>query len=356
MKMKVNLVSTFGRNCGIGQYTEHLGKQLNQQSLNVQVFRKDGPDDEVFKSYPYRSFRSWQHRVAPFFLKRAIQDQDADLWHADYVSSFQALDGSRLGKRSIVTVHDAIPFHFPGKSLDFRFYKHQLKKAMKQARFLITVSETARLDLIQHTGVDPAKVISIPNGIHLSDYEEGLQAGKNEVFTMRYLGGLGAPHKNVGMLLHMAKLLEDESIPFALELGGYLPEQHALRDLAQKLNLQNVSFPGFIPDKDKARFLGGADLFIFPSLMEGFGFPPMEAMASGTPVLAADIPVFEELLGEAALLIDPQPKCFVRAVKDIIGSSNLRAALAEKGRNHVKQFTWERVAQRTLALYQQALN
>lgn len=354
--MKVNIVSTFTRNCGIGQYTEHLGRQLSEQQLNVQVYRKDGPDDEVFKSYPYRSFRTWQHRIAPFFLRQAIRNQEADLWHADYVSSFDALACARVGKRSIVTVHDAIPFHYPGNFIDFRFYKNQLKKAIKQAKFLVTVSETARLDLIQQTGVNPSKVVSIPNGINVSEFQPKGKPQDNEVFTIRYLGGLGAPHKNVAMLLYMAQLLEQEGIEFKLELGGYLPDQHYLRDLAEELNVKNVAFPGFIPDEEKANFLASADLFVFPSLMEGFGFPPMEAMAAGTAVLASNIPVFEELIGDAALLVDPTAEWFARGVKDIMKSRTLAEDLAMMGQEQVKKYTWEKVAKRTEALYQRALN
>lgn len=354
--MKVNIVSTFARNCGIGQYTEQLGKQLQKEQLTVQVYRKDGPDDEVFNSYPYRSFRSWQHRIAPFFLRQAIRNTEADLWHADYVSSFEALVCANLGKRAIVTVHDAIPFHYPGNRIDFRFYKNQLKKAIRQAKFLVTVSETARLDLIEQTGVDPAKVVSIPNGIHTADFEPTVKPQENEVFTIRYLGGLGAPHKNVSMLLYMAELLEQQGVEFRLELGGYLPEQHFLRDLAAKLGLMNVRFMGFIADEEKANFLGGADLFVFPSLMEGFGFPPMEAMASGTAVLASNIPVFEELIGDAAMLVDPKPEWFARGVKDIMQSKSLKVELETRGGECVRQYTWERVAQQTRALYHRALN
>ncbi len=353
--MKVNIISTFTRNCGIGQYTEHLGNQLHQQGVQVRVFRKDDPEGEVFKTYPYRSFRSWQHRVAPFYLNKAIRKEAADLWHADYVSSYYALDNQPASKRSIVTVHDAIPFHYRGNSLDFRLYKHQMKTAIKRARFLVTVSETARLDLIQQTGVCSSKVVSIPNGIHIPDFETcGRQ--ENNVFTLRYLGGLGAQHKNVQMLLHMAQILEKEHVDFRLELGGYLPEKHFLRELAEKLQLRNVSFPGFIHDSEKANFLAGADLFVFPSLMEGFGFPPMEAMASRTAVLASKIPVFEELLGDAALLVQPNAKQFANGVKTIMNSRIIKEELAEKGKEHVRQFSWSRVGQHTMDLYQRALN
>ena len=354
--MKVNIVSTFNRNCGIGQYTEQLSQKLVSTDTAIQTFRKDGPTSELFHPYPYRSLRSWQHRVAPFFLKQAIAKASADLWHADYVSAHQALTWADKKQPRVVTVHDAIPFHHPGNSLDFRIYKWQMKQAIAHAEYLITVSESARKDLIEQTRVSPSRVVSIPNGIDTDRFEVPAQTSAHEVFKIRYLGGLGATHKNVPLLLYMAHQLEQEGVRFSLELGGYLPAQHPLRDLARKLGLNAVSFPGFIPDEQKASFLAEADLFVFPSLMEGFGFPPMEAMAAGTAVLASRIPVFEELLGDAALLVDPSPKWFARGVRDMMESQTLKKELASKGNEHVRQYSWERTAEKTREVYHQAVH
>lgn len=353
--MKINIVSAFNRNCGIGQYTEHLTQSLHQKGATVQAFRKDGPDDHMFHSYPYRSFRSWQHRIAPYFLKRAIAGEEADMWHADYVSSFQAVSHVQKSAPHVVTVHDAIPFHHRGNAFDHWIYRRQMKQAVRQARYLITVSDTAREDLILQAGVAREKVVSIPNGIDMSQFAIKAPMPKNEVFTIRYLGGLGAPHKNVAMLLHTAKLLEEEGLTFSLELGGFVPKRFFLKDLAKKLELRSVTFSGFIPEEEKARFLAGADLFVFPSLMEGFGFPPMEAMASGTAVLASNIPVFEELLADAALLVDPIPALFARGIKDFMRSGSLKSELEQKGQEHVRKYSWDKAADKTYELYEEAL-
>lgn len=354
--MKVKIVSTFNRNCGIGQYTEHLTQQLRSSGVMVQAFRKDGASDEVFRPYPYRSFRSWQYRVAPYFLKKALKDQEADIWHADYVSSFQGLSWAEKKAPKVVTVHDAIPYRYPGKSLDFRIYKRQMRLAVNQAKYLITVSESARQEVIDLANVAPSQVVSIPNGIDISQFRLKGPVAENSIFTIRYLGGLGAPHKNVAMLLYMARILEDQRVRFKLEIGGYIPAKHSLRTLANKLRLQSVDFSGFIEDDQKARFLTGADLFVFPSLMEGFGFPPMEAMASRTAVLASRIPVFEELLSNAALLAEPDPEAFARAIKKVMNSENLQHEMAEKGHDHIKKYSWEIASSKTLEVYKKALN
>ncbi len=352
--MKSIITSTLNRNCGVGQYTEKLAQQLNPKLDKLNVFRKDDADQKIFHSYPYRSFRGWQHHVAPYFLSRAIKKQEADIWHADYLGAYFGMELAGIKQPKVVTVHDAIPFHYPGSKLDFAIYKYQLKKAIRNAKYLIVVSESAKQDLIQQTGIEANKVVAIPNGLPFD--ELATHPKENERFTIRYLGGLGAPHKNVKLLLHTAKLLEDKNVDFRLEIGGYVPEKFFLKDLAQELGLSSVKFIGFIPDEEKSHFLGNADLFAYPSLMEGFGFPPMEAMACGTGVLSTNIPVFKELLGDAVYMAEPTPESFAHGIQYLINNPALLQDHAAKGHEKVQEYTWDAAAQRTLEVYQSALN
>ena len=207
--MRGIITSTLNRNCGVGQYTEKLAQHLDPKLDSLKVFRKDDPDQELFFTYPYRSFRNLQHHVAPFFLSNAIKKLEADIWHADYLGAYYGMELASIQQPKVVTVHDAIPFHYPGSGLDFKIYKFQLKKAIRNAKFLVVVSEAARQDLIQQTGMDPQKVVAIPNGLPLEELRT--YPKESERFTIRYLGGLGAPHKNVKLLLQAAKLLEDRS-------------------------------------------------------------------------------------------------------------------------------------------------
>ena len=353
--MRVTIASIYNRHCGIGQYTEHLAKQLKSQETEVVAYRKDGAATDLFMPYPYRSLRSLQYHIAPFYLQKAIQHASSDIWHADHVSSFMAIRGQKIKQPCVVTAHDAIPFHYGSRGLDFKIYKYQLKRTLKRASYVIVVSESAKTDLVSQTGINADKVIAIPNGINLEHFDPSLRARDHEHLLIRYLGGLGAEHKNAAMLLHTAKLLEDEGVPFSMELAGYLPEQHPLRDLKTKLGLNSVQFPGFIEDKDKASFLAQADLFVFPSLMEGFGFPPMEAMASGTPVLASKIPVFEELLSDGAMLVDPTPANFAKGIKQMHDSQELRETYGQQGLAQVKKYSWSETASKTMEVYHKSL-
>ncbi len=353
--MKVAIASTLSRNCGIGQYTEHLTKCLSTKVDQIITLRKGDADNEHFLTYPYRSFRSLQHHVAPYYLHKAVKKLQADIWHADSVGAYLALEWAKVKCPKIVTAHDAIPFYYSGKKSDFLVYKYQLKQAVKHAKYLIVVSEAAKQDFISKTGIDASRVIAIPNGLNLTEFNHIEKAKENEVFTIRYLGGLGAKHKNVSLLLNTASILEEKGVIFKMELGGYIPENFFLKDLARSLKLTSVSFPGFIADEDKPQFLADADLFAYPSLMEGFGFPPMEAMASGTAVLATNIPVFKELLGDSAYLTSPTPQAFADAILDLMQSRDRKEELAELGKNHVKQYTWEKAAELTLEVYQKAM-
>lgn len=351
--MKAIITSTLNRNCGVGQYTERLAQQLQPQVEDLKVFRKDDPDNRLFFDYPYRSLRSLQHHVAPFYLKKAIKNLDSDIWHADYLGAYYGMELAGIKQPKVVTVHDAIPFYYPGSRLDFTIYKYQLKKAIKHANYLMVVSETAKKDLVHQTGVAPEKVVAIPNGLPLEELTT--HAKNNEVFTIRYLGGLGAPHKNVKLLLHAAKVLEEKGVRFAVEIGGHAPEKFFLKTLVQRLGLSSVKFVGFIPDREKSKFLGSADLFAYPSLMEGFGFPPMEAMGCGTAVLTTNIPVFQELIGEGALLSEPTAEAFASHISQLIKNKSQVQDLAQKGLEKVQGYTWEQAASRTLDVYRKAL-
>lgn len=349
--MRGIITSTLHRNCGVGQYTEKLALHLQPKLDSLQVYRKGNPDETLFYNYPYRSLRSLQHYIAPFYLSKAIKKLDADIWHADYLAAYYGMELAGIKQPKVITVHDAIPFHYPGSKLDFKIYKFQLKKAIRNAEFLIVVSEAARQDLIQQTGINPKKVVAIPNGLPFEEF--GTYKKENERFTIRYIGGLGAPHKNVKLLLQAAKLLEEKKLDFSLELGGYAPEKFFLKDLAKELKLKSIKFIGFVPDDEKAKFLGSADLFAYPSLIEGFGFPPMEAMGCGTAVITTSIPVFQELLGDAVMMTEPTPASFAKGIEQMMKEKNLRDEYSTKGLEKVQYYTWEKAADRTREVYRE---
>jgi len=352
--MKIILGSCQNKYCGLGQYTHHLAVALQQLGHDTVGLRKDDAEPPLFQSYPYRSLKNLRPYIAPYYLSRALSNEQADIWQMDYVDA--ALAALLAGKREhlFVTVHDAIPFVYSSSRTAFKIYKYELRQALRQAKAIVTVSEHAKQELLRYTHVDSDKVYAVHNGIDHSQYYPLESPQINEIFTIKYLGGLGVPHKNAQMLLETAVMLRDKGIKFRMENGGYLPETHPLRLYAQKHQINEVHFAGFVPEEGMRKFYQTADLFFFPSLLEGFGFPPLEAMACGTPVLVSDIPVLRETLGQAAFFSTPTAEQFAQIISNLQRSPQLLNEKREEAIIQAQRYSWKKTAEAMLRLYQQS--
>ena len=351
--MKIILASCQNKYCGLGQYTQHLATALHTLGHDTQVYRKDNADPPMFRAYPYRSFKRLRPYIAPYYLSRSLRQECADIWQTDYVDA--AMGALLAGKKEslFVTVHDAIPFVYSSSRTAFSVYKYELMRSFQRARAIITVSEHAKRELLKYTDVSAEKVFAVHNGVDHSRYFPTESGSENEMFTIKYLGGLGVPHKNAQMLLETARILHQRGIPFRMEIGGYLPEQHPLRMYAQKHGLDKVHFAGFVPEDAMQAFYQTADLFFFPSLLEGFGFPPLEAMACGTPALVSDIPVLRETLGDAAIYSEPTADEFAENIIRLQQNPTVLSEKREQAISQAKQYSWEKSAQQMTDLYQQ---
>lgn len=350
--MKITLASCQNKYCGIGQYTQNLAlafKSLGHQPL---VYRKDDEELPIFNAYPYRSFRKLRPYIAPYYLSRSLRETNGDILQADYVD---AAFGTILAKKTdnlYVTIHDAIPFVYSSSQLDFNIYKYELAQTIKKAKAVITVSEHARQEVLKYTSASPNLVFAVHNGIdHTRFFADGPKK-KNEIFTIKYLGGLGVPHKNAKALLQTAQILQDKNIKFRMEIGGYLPENHHLRVFAKEQKLENVHFAGFVEEEDMAPFYQSADIFLFPSLLEGFGFPPLESMACGTPVVVSDIPVLKEILGEAAIYANPKPESYAEAIINYLNNPQLWLEKSAQSKEKASTYTWKKTAEKMLEIYE----
>lgn len=352
--MKIILASCQNKYCGLGQYTQHLAIAIQKLGHDTQVYRKDDAEPPLFRAYPYRSLKNLRPYIAPYYLSRSLRHEDAEVWQTDYVDA--AMGALFAGKKDklFVTVHDAIPFVYSSSRTAFTVYKYELGRSLKRAKAIITVSEHAKQELLKYTNVPSQKVFAVYNGIDHQRYFPATNLKEKELFTIKYLGGLGVPHKNAKVLLETARLLRNRNIPFRMEIGGFLPEQHSLRIFARKHELKDVHFVGFVPETAIGEFYQNADLFLFPSLLEGFGFPPLEAMACGTPALVSDIPVLREILGEAAFYSTPTAQDFAEKITQLIQSPNQLAEKREEALVQAQQYTWEKTAQEMIHLYEQS--
>jgi glycosyltransferase involved in cell wall biosynthesis len=234
----------------------------------------------------------------------------------------------------------------------------------RRATHLIAISRSTAQDLTKFFGVDPAKVSVVLPGVE-ARYKP-LEAPLVSEFRRRrslpekfllYVGTL-EPRKNLPTLIRAFASFRrgHAGVKLALAGGrGWLYEPSLA--LVKELELQNdVLFPGYIAEDELPLWYNAAEIFVYPSLYEGFGLPPLEAMACGTPVIASDASSLPEVVGDAGLMAAPgDAEEWCAALSRLATDCDLRASLRQRGLARAKEFTWVRMAQQTVRVYQDVL-
>lgn len=266
----------------------------------------------------------------------------------------------------IVTLHDAVYYHYKPKSiLAFVYYRFMHRIAAYQSKYVITVSEFSKRELTTYLGIDPGKIVIIPNAIDPSFRRqpyETIAAIKDryclpESFVL-YVG-TNKPWKNLQTLLRaFARVVQEKGgcvLVIAGKRGRY---EEDLQGIIQKLCLQeNVILLGEIPEKDLPALYSAARLVVCPSFYEGFGLVPLEAMACGTPVIASNAASLPEVVNGATILIDPlDVEGWKEAIIRVWDDAALREELRYAGLQWSGKFTVERMAQQTMSIYRGLYN
>ena len=266
---------------------------------------------------------------------------------------------------SVITFHDLsfrIHPEFYSFSKNFWHFSVNPKKLAKRATKIITVSESTRDDLVNFYGIKPSKIKVIYSGINcesrITNYESRiLKIRKKYNLPEKYILYLGTlePRKNIVSLI---KAFEEFKKTYNLQpttynlvvagAKGWLYKN--IFEAAKNSPVKNdIIFTGFIDDQDKPALYQSAELFVYPSFYEGFGFPPLEAMACGTPVITSDFSSLPEAVGDAALMINPYDvDQLAMAMREILSDENLKNELIEKGFKQVEKFSWQKCARETL--------
>jgi glycosyltransferase involved in cell wall biosynthesis len=232
----------------------------------------------------------------------------------------------------------------------------------------MTVSRASKRDLLGFFDVDESKILVIPNGIDPSMTRE-LTAEEIERVKRRFqLSGRNAlfvgnikPHKNVERLIAAFALLREDpafSDVTLIVVGDDISKYPSLRRAVERHRVRaHVRFFGFVPEMTLVALYRAADVFVFPSLYEGFGFPPLEAMANGTPVVTSKISSLPEVVGEAALTVDPYNiEEIAGAMKLLLNDGPLRERLSACGRERAVSFSWEKAVAQIHAAYMKVLS
>jgi glycosyltransferase involved in cell wall biosynthesis len=268
------------------------------------------------------------------------------------------------GRPFVVTVHDLSFLFYPHgfRALNRIYLRIFTRLSVQRARRIIAVSESTKRDLVENYRLSPGKVDVVHNGVDTSFRPLPVaqvaafrsERGLPESFIL-FVGTL-EPRKNVTRLIEAYARLPGAKPPLLLVGGkGWLYDELFAR--SEELNLTDqVRFVGYVPAEELPLWYNAAELFVYPSLYEGFGLPPLEAMACGTPVITSATSSLPEVVGMAGLLVDPTDvEALSAAMRRTLSDKNLQTEMQRAGLEQARAFSWRRTAQQTVGSYRRAL-
>lgn len=266
---------------------------------------------------------------------------------------------------TVVTVHDLAYLRLPDRlpTGRRRYFATLTRASVWRASRVLAVSESTKWDIVELLGVPPERIAVTPLAADTSFRPvtgEALEVFLAEHGIVRpFVLSVGTlePRKNLPTLLRAFARIAGE-VPHDLVLAG--PEgwmTDEIHDTRRRLNLgDRLRFTGYVEAEVLPAWYSAADLFVYPSLYEGFGLPPLEAMACGTPVITSDVSSLPEVVGDAALTVPPTDEtALAAAMHRVLGHPALRADLRSRGLERARRFSWERTAALTLAAYRDAV-
>jgi glycosyltransferase involved in cell wall biosynthesis len=371
MPIYVDIAAAVHGRAGLGRYAESLVRALvakNPARFALFFNHSDGVSSVAgLPETPVRTVRAgykpWRMAVWLGQLARLGFDPllpDAELYHAT-----EHLLMPLRHVPTVLTVHDLIFRLFPQhhKLLNYRYLNAAMPLFCRRASAIIAVSQATKADLVRIFDLDPAKITVV----HEAAAPHFVPAAPSRIAEVRaryllpneYLLHVGTiePRKNLNRLLEAVHRLRQEGEDLRLVLvgsKGWLYEGFFQK--LEELELSDaVRLPGFVPDNDLPSIYSGAKLVVVPSLYEGFGLPVLEGMACGAPVLSSDISSLPEVGGEAARYFHPRDvAAMAHEILTIWRDESLREAMRQQGLDRAAQFSWERAADETLAVYTRA--
>ena len=358
------------RRAGVSRYIQNLLTHLPSTDLEADytVF----VNSRCALSLPCRQQRSRLPTHSPWvriLWEQCLQPLELVSAGIELLHSPVNIQPLSLPCKSVVTIMDLSFMLFPDSLRPLRrFYQRTFTRwSVSRATHLIAISTTTAQDLTEFFAVPAEKISVISPGVGAA-YRPITERAVLDKFRQRrnlpeqfiFFVGTLEPRKNLLTLLHAyAQFKRQSNAEHKLVLGGgkgwfYQPVFAAVEEAGLG---GDVIFPGFIPEDELPLWYNAAAVFVYPSLYEGFGLPPLEAMACGTPVIVSDVSSLPEVVGDAALLVNPhRPEEWAMALSSLCGDDSLRTSLASQGRRRARGFSWTRMAQETTEVYRDVLS
>lgn len=300
----------------------------------------------------------WNLRTLPNYLKK----NPVDVYHTQYITPFFVPKNIKI----ITHIHDVSFLAYPEfiKKSDLFFLEILIPTSLKRADKIIAVSEFTKNEIIKYYGTDSQKIETVYNAVS-EDFLKSDYSG-NELFKIRekynlpekyilYIGTM-QPRKNIPMLINAFASVKNRIPEIKLVLAGNKKAHNFDKKIdkeIKRLKLENEAiFSGFVDEKDKTALFQMAEVFVYPSLYEGFGIPILEAMSQKIPVLASKIPVHSEIAGEAGLYFNPESlDDLSEKLYNSLTDKNSREKMIYSEYQRSMFFSWEKSAQEMLDIY-----
>jgi len=334
---------------GTSKYNSEIFSRINAVTLNRIQYPPIGTSRRVDGAL--------KRTLYPMIVKRQVRENIVKhVTHQDLAFLLTLIDLSP----SIVTCYDLIPVAcYNNHSLYWKMNLNGLRKA----DHIITISEFSKQEIIRLTGYSDEKISVIYPGVNPAHYFPKRDrsilshyAITDHDYVIMYLGS-EEPRKNIALILKSIHELK-KTLPNVkfLKVGGAQMggDRRSLLALIKDLHLENeVIFTDQVAESDLPKYYNAADLFVFPSFYEGFGLPPLEAMACGCPVIVADTTSLPEVVGDAGILVNPDDiKGLTKQMFRVLSDKSVSGVLIKKGVMRAKLFSWDKAAQETNGLYE----
>jgi len=323
---------------GLDRYSQEIAKRLDVKKITTRRYLS--PTEAYKLARSIRSEGSIVHLPNQHFARYALF----------------------LNRPFIVTVHDLVRccFNFDRESVSEKMLLNLDKRYIKRANHIIAVSESTKSDLVNYLKIPESKISVIYNGVDHNVFKPyRVRPYHVRLHYRQYILYVGSERrrKNLGRLFEAFAALKPEFPDLMLVKVGSLGRckefrSQTLETLSRLGITEDVIFIDHVSEKDLAYYYSSAALLCYPSLYEGFGFPPLEAMACGCAVVTSNTSSLPEVVGEAGIMVNPyDTRSLAQAMRQVLTDSELRDSMVRKGLEQSKKFSWERTAELTLQVY-----
>ncbi len=358
---------------GVGTYISNLIRTLASKDFeNRYVLLGDPEKASAAGAFPENfkivRWNSPQGSVRMHWeLRRLLRENPVDVLHIPYMRIAPLASCNYL-----MTVHDVADFLYDtNQGFRRNLRLRMVQRALLRAHRILAVSNATKRDIEDLFAIPSDRITVVANAIDERFIQTILQEDKRKVLEryqvndpfLLYVGS-AKPQKNLRRLIEAFAHIKNELIEHPvyrnlrlLIIGDEISEHAELRRTVVRTRMRNdVRFLGFVPVDVLRVFYQSAEVFVFPSLHEGFGLPPLEAMAQGTPVVTSNVSSLPEVVGDAAIQVNPENVFEIaRAVRQVLLNEELREQLRERGRVQLERFSWERSANQVLGIYAEAV-